>query len=224
MKTRDAVLPSVAFFFGMALMTGPAYLSVAMAADKAQEKAEKAADRAQKAADEAKDAAKEAADKASDKTTTTKEPLTDAWVTSKTKIALFADGRVKGRQVNVETKKGLVMLRGKVDTDEAKNAAEEIAKGIDGVKSVKNELQVVAPAKREAVEEKDDTITDRVKRELEKDAKLKKADIDVKTNAGVVSLAGEVPNITTSAKASWTAWKVVGVKSVKNDLSIKDKK
>jgi osmotically-inducible protein OsmY len=42
------------------------------------------------------------------------------------------------------------MLRGKVDSDEAKNAAEEIAKGIDGVKSVKNELQVVATSKREA--------------------------------------------------------------------------
>jgi hyperosmotically inducible protein len=224
MKTRDVVLPSVAFFFGMALVTGPAYLSVATAADKPQEKAEKAADRAQKAADEAKDAAKEAEDKASDKTSANKQPVTDSWLTAKTKIALVADGRVKGRQINVETKKAVVMLRGKVDTDEAKNAAEEVTKSVDGVKSVKNELQVVPPAKREAVEEKDDTITERVKRELDKDPKLKKANIDVKTNAGVVSLSGEVPDITTSAKASWTGWKVVGVKSVKNDLTIKEKK
>jgi osmotically-inducible protein OsmY len=42
-------------------------------------------------------------------------------------------------------------------------------------------------------------------------------------HAGVVSLTGEVPNIKTSAQASWTAWKVAGVKSVKNDLTVKEK-
>ncbi|HEV8328164.1 MAG TPA: BON domain-containing protein, partial [Nitrospiraceae bacterium] len=67
-----------------------------------------------------------------------KTPINDAWLTSKTKIALFADARVKGRQINVEAKDGLVMIRGKVDSDEAKKAAEEIAKLVDGVKSVKN--------------------------------------------------------------------------------------
>jgi hyperosmotically inducible periplasmic protein len=72
--------------------------------------------------------------------------LNDTYLTSKTKIALFADSRVKGTQINVETKKGVVMLRGKVDSGEARSAAAEIAKGIDGVKSVKNELQVVAPS------------------------------------------------------------------------------
>jgi hyperosmotically inducible protein len=153
-----------------------------------------------------------------------KTPIQDSWVTAKTKIALFADARVKGRQINVETQKGLVMIRGKVDSDEAKKAAEEIAKMVDGVKSVKNELQVVAPSKREAVEEKDDAITARVKNNLKKESKLKNADIDVKTNAGVVSLTGEVPDILTSAHASWTAWKVHGVKSVKNDLTLKEKK
>jgi osmotically-inducible protein OsmY len=203
-------------------------LSAAMPAEKAQEKAEKAADRAEKAADKAEDAAKKAEQKAEhkgnvEKTSANKEPVNDSWLTAKTKIALFADARVKGRQINVETKNGKVMLRGKVDTDEAKNVAEETAKGIDGVKSVKNELQVVPPAKREAVDEKDDTITTRVKREIAKDSRLSKADIDVKTNAGVVSLTGEVPDLTSSAKASWTAWKVIGVKSVKNDLSVNKK-
>ena len=161
---------------------------------------------------------------AADVATPTKEPVTDSWLTSKTKIALFADARIKGRQINVETKNGVVMLRGKVDSDEAKMAAEETAKNIDGVKSVKNELQVVPPEKREAIAEKDDAITDHVKREIAKDSRLNKAKIDIKTNAGVVSLTGEVPDLTTSAKASWTAWKVSGVKSVKNDLTVMNKK
>jgi len=34
---------------------------------------------------------------------------------------------------------------------------------------------------------------------------------------------GEVLNLMTSARASWTAWQVPGVKSVKNDLTVKEK-
>ena len=153
-----------------------------------------------------------------------KTPIKDSWLTAKTKIALAANDRVKGRQVSVETKKGVVMLRGKVDSDDAKNAAEEVAKGIDGVKSVKNELQVVAPSKREAVEDKDDAITDLVKKQISKDKRLKNADISVQTNAGVVSLTGEVRDLMTSAQASWVAWNVPGVKYVKNDITLKEKK
>ena len=152
-----------------------------------------------------------------------KAPITDTWLTAKSKIALFADDRVKGRQIDVKTTKGVVMLRGKVDSDVAKKAAEEIATGLDGVKRVKNELQVVAPSRRDAVEEMDETITAHVKEHLAKDAHLKKADIAVQTNAGVVSLTGEVRNIMTSAHASLTAWRVPGVKSVKNDLTVKKK-
>jgi len=115
------------------------------------------------------------------------------------------------------------MLRGKVDSDAAKQAAEGIAKGIDGVKSVKNELQVVAPSKREAIDDKDDAITARVNAKIAQDSNLNKAGIRVQTNAGVVSLSGEVPDIMTSANASWTAFFVPGVKSVKNDLTVKEK-
>jgi hyperosmotically inducible periplasmic protein len=149
--------------------------------------------------------------------------VNDSWLTAKTKIALAADARVKGRQIEVETKEGRVVLRGKVDSDEAKRAAEGITAGLDGVKTVKNELQVIAPSTRDAVEEKDEAITVRVKEHFAKDAHLKNADIDVQTNAGVVSLTGEVREITTSAHASWTARQVPGVKSVKNDLTVKEK-
>jgi osmotically-inducible protein OsmY len=150
-----------------------------------------------------------------------KEMMSDSWITAKTKMSLASDQRVKGRQVSVETAQGLVILRGKVDSDEAKTAAEQTAKSIDNVKEVKNELQVVAPSGREAVEDKDEIVTARVKKSFSKDAALRKANIGVVTNAGVVSLTGEAPDLTTSALASWSAWKLKGVRSVKNDLTIK---
>ena len=152
-----------------------------------------------------------------------KTPINDAYLTAKTKIALFADSRVKGSEINVESAQGLVMIRGKVDSDASKQAAEGIAKSIDGVKSVKNELQVVAPAKREATDDQDSAITARVNQQFEKDAYFKKAGIRAQTNAGVVSLSGEVKDLMASAKASWIAWRVDGVKSVKNDLTVKEK-
>jgi hyperosmotically inducible protein len=152
-----------------------------------------------------------------------KTPINDMWLTAKTKIALFADSRIKGSEITVETSQGSVMIRGKVDSDAAKQAAEAIAKGIDGVKTVKNDLQVVAPAKREATDDKDEAITARVNAQIVKDSYLKDAGIHAQTNAGVVSLSGEVSSLMTSAQASWTVWQVPGVKSVKNDLTVKEK-
>jgi hyperosmotically inducible periplasmic protein len=152
-----------------------------------------------------------------------KTPINDAWLTAKTKIVLAADSRVKGWQINVETTTGQVMLRGKVDSDAAKQAAEEITKILDGVKTVKNDLEVVAPAMREATDDKDKAITTRVNAQIAKDSSLNNAGIHAQTNAGVVSLTGEVKDLMSSANASWTAWQVPGVKSVKNDLTVKEK-
>src|SRR5688572_29035620 len=80
--------------------------------------------------------------------------MSDSWITAKTKIALFADSRVKGSDISVATTNGMVIIRGKVDTETAKQAAEAIAKDIQGAKAVKNDLQVVAPSKREAIDDK----------------------------------------------------------------------
>ena len=165
--------------------------------------------------------AADTADKAKEQAQTTtqeaKTMVTDSWVTSKTKISLFADERVKGTQVSVDTTKGVVHLRGKVDSAEAKSAAGEIAQGVEGVKSVKNDLQVVAPTARKAVDASDSDIAKAVGTRLSKNTQLKK--VDVRTDAGVVTLTGEVATIGASAKASEMARGVSGVKSVKNELT-----
>ena len=165
----------------------------------------------------AADTADKAKEKAQTTTQETKTMVTDSWVTSKVKISLFADERVKGTQVSVDTTKGVVHLRGKVDSAEAKSAASDIAQGVEGVKSVKNDLQVVAPAARKAVDANDSDIAKAVVTRLSKDTQLKK--VDVRTDAGVVTLTGQVPTIGASAKASEMARGVPGVKSVKNELT-----
>ena len=169
--------------------------------------------------DKAKGAAEDTKDTTKSMTHEAKQGMSDSWITSKTKIALFSDDRVKGSQVHVETKGGTVMLRGKVDDADAKTAAGEIAKGIDGVKSVKNELQVVAPGNRKAVDADDNQISKSIENRFKQDPQLKHAKIDAKVNAGVVTLTGEVKSIDTSARASELARGIPGVRSVKNDLT-----
>jgi hypothetical protein len=90
--------------------------------------------------------------------------LNDAWLTAKTKIALFTDARVMGREINVESAQGLVMIRGDVSSDETKKTVEGIANGVDGVKSVQNDLQVVRPSQREVINDKNEagTLRDRI--------------------------------------------------------------
>jgi hyperosmotically inducible protein len=143
--------------------------------------------------------------------------VTDSWITSKVKIALFADSRVEGREVHVNTKGGVVTLRGKVDSAEAKTAAGEITKGSEHVKGVRNELQVVADSNRSEVNASDKDIAKNVQTRFSHDSRLKTVNVDV--NNGVVSLSGEVKSIDASAKASEVARSVAGVRSVKNDLT-----
>jgi hyperosmotically inducible protein len=150
-----------------------------------------------------------------------KTEVTDSWVTSKAKIALFSDSRVKGRQIKVETMKGMVTLRGKVDSEEAKSAAGDAVKAVEHVKGVKNDLQIVAPMERKAVDISDKDITARVEKRLKQDSSLKK--ITARTDAGVVTLTGEAPDITASARASELASEVSGVQSVKNEVSLSPK-
>ena len=63
-----------------------------------------------------------------------------------------------------------------------------------------------------------DSSTKAVTSSLAKDPQLKK--IDVRTDAGVVVLSGEVQTMAQSAKASDLAHRIDGVKSVKNELRV----
>ena len=148
-----------------------------------------------------------------------KANVTDSWVTSKTKIALFADERVKGRQISVETKSGTVMLRGKVDSEEAKMAASETAKRVEHVKGVRNELQVVPPADRPKVDTDDKAIMSMVEQRLKDDRQLKGAKINARVDSGIVTLTGEVKSLALSSRASEVLSDVPGVRAVRNDLS-----
>ncbi|MFP2835588.1 molecular chaperone OsmY [uncultured Citrobacter sp.] len=75
------------------------------------------------------------------KDTSVKGYAGDTAITSEVKAKLLADDIVPSRKVKVETTEGVVQLSGTVDSQAQSDRAESIAKAIDGVKSVKNDLK-----------------------------------------------------------------------------------
>ena len=72
----------------------------------------------------------------------TGEYVDDSVITTKVKTELANDEFLKSFQISVETRKGIVELSGFVDSQKAKDRAGQIARGVGGVKSVKNALIV----------------------------------------------------------------------------------
>lgn len=126
--------------------------------------------------------------------------------------------------MHVTTKGGVITLRGKVATDEAKQAAEADAMKIEGAKKVVNHLVVVPKAEQKAVEREDDQIVKDVEHRLWMDPSLKKAGIHVRSDDGIITLTGDVPSLELSVRASEKARQVAGVRAVHNELTVQKQK
>src|SRR5688572_2767988 len=72
----------------------------------------------------------------------TGQAIDDGVVTAKVKAKLIEDPVTKAHQINVETFKGTVQLSGFVETDQARSRALQLARDTEGVKTVKDALQV----------------------------------------------------------------------------------
>ena len=64
------------------------------------------------------------------------------WSPLKVKAALVGDPNVKATEVNVETFKGTVQLSGFVSSNNAMQQAVRVARGIQGVASVRNDMRI----------------------------------------------------------------------------------
>lgn len=72
----------------------------------------------------------------------TGEYFDDTLITTKVKAAILDEKELKSAEVNVETFKGVVQLSGFVNSQSDINKAANIARNINGVKSVKNDMRV----------------------------------------------------------------------------------
>jgi hyperosmotically inducible protein len=66
----------------------------------------------------------------------------DVTLTTKVKTAIFNEPTLKSAEINVETFKGVVQLSGFVSSAAAETKAVEVARGVAGVVSVRNDMRV----------------------------------------------------------------------------------
>ncbi len=154
--------------------------------------------------------------------------ITDTAITAKVKAKFADDSRLKTSKLSVTTNNGVVTLTGAAPSSDAKSAAEDLAKTVDGVKSVDD--QIASPSLADEVGSKakhaahstgkvasDSWITTKVKSELLADSVTKALDISVSTTGGVVTLSGTLATSAQVDQAVAVAKKVKGVKSVNSD-------
>lgn len=144
----------------------------------------------------------------------------DAWVTAKVKMALVAAEGIPGAQVRVDTTGGRVTLFGDVATSAEKAKAEEVAGGIQGVRSVRNLIVVASkPHAGDTVQPSDAQLKQSVELALREDEALAGTAIEVRSaQSGVVHLSGRAKSFSEHRRAIGTAAGVLGVRRVESDV------
>lgn len=147
----------------------------------------------------------------------------DAWVTTKVKLSLMTSDGVSASAVNVDTIDGRVTLHGWVPTAAEKASAEQVAKQVDGVREVRNLLQVLPRANDARVSASDDQLAESVAAALKADTALRGSGIRVQSvNQGVVLLTGKARTLSDTYRAVDTAAGVPGVRRVASEIQSPD--
>ena len=150
---------------------------------------------------------------------TASDRLADGWLATKIQAQYFADEDVKARFINVSADEGVVTLKGRVDTEAAREEAVSIAKNTDGVRKVQDMLLVGAPANSEEAREAA-WITTQIQARYFADSVVDGGDIDVTTNNGVVTLSGRVNSAAEKSDAVAVARSIDGVTQVEDRLVV----
>lgn len=147
----------------------------------------------------------------------------DAWMAFKIRSRLLVKGNVSATSTKVDVQNGVVMLTGTADNAAQKELTEVYAKDIDGVKSVKNDIKITAPAANRPMGEKmdDASITSQVKYALLSHKSTSALQTKVTTTDGVIVITGEAASEAEKSLVTKLAQDVRGAKSVTNSMTIK---
>ena len=148
----------------------------------------------------------------------------DKWIATKVKGALMFHRNVSGTKTEVDVANGVVTLRGETTSLAQKELTAEYARGVEGVKDVKNEMTVAkAPKKSDATlgEKIDDaSINAQTKWALLSHRSTSALQTKVETKDGVVTLSGKAKNAAEKDLVTKLVSDINGVKKVVNNMRI----
>lgn len=136
------------------------------------------------------------------------EPRPDHQIRENVENNLALDPAADVLDVRVTVKDSVVTLRGEVQSWQEKQLAEYLAKGVDGVRGVVNELGIEYKVRRPDPEIRED-----VRARLRWDALVRDGLLDVRVENGTVKLSGFVGSLAEKLRAYGDAW-VAGVQAV----------
>mgnify|MGYP003586163567 FL=1 len=136
-----SVLAVSALALGLAACSKTEEPTVGQRMDSAVEKTEQAAADARVKADNAMQSAENSAKDAANSAMTA---VDDATITARVNASLAQDPDLSALKINVDTVNGKVTLNGPAPTTVARDRAESLAKAVDGVTAVNNQLVVTA--------------------------------------------------------------------------------
>jgi len=160
------------------------------------------------------------------------DSVKDAWIDGKLEAVYALNRHLSAFAIDTSVAQGVVHLTGQVRTDIDRDLAGELAKGIDGVVDVDNDLLLAARAADAAITVTptarsfgvwidDATTTASVKTKLLNNPNTDGLQIDVDTRGDVVTLSGEVGSTEQSALAEELARNTGDVKDVRNQLVVR---
>jgi osmotically-inducible protein OsmY len=140
----------------------------------------------------------------------------DDRIESSAKTSYVFKNYLKGDDIKIRSKDGVVTLTGSVSEESHKSLAKETVAGLPGVKSVDNRLEVkgARPA-----ENSDAWLTAKVKTTLLFHRNVSVM-TEVSTKDGIVTLRGEATNQAQKDLTAEYAKDVEGVKDVKNEMTV----
>ncbi len=147
--------------------------------------------------------------------------IDDTVVTTKVKSALLGNEDIKGIDIKVETRKGMVLLSGFVDNPSQIERAVSVAKGVEGVKGVEMGMTLKEGKVTVGNQVDDGILTAKVKSALLAEKSIKSIQIAVVTSKGQVQLSGFVDSSAQIDRAIAVTQAVEGVQGVVNEMSVK---
>jgi hyperosmotically inducible periplasmic protein len=150
----------------------------------------------------------------------------DTWLYLKVKSTLAYHSSVSGYNTQVELKQGVVTLKGEATSEAQKELTTEYAKDVEGVKEVKNEMNVAAAADKPTVKPDlatlidDASISAQVRMALMSHRSTSAFKTSVATLEGVVTVGGNAKNAAEKDLVSKLVTDINGVKSVVNHMVV----
>jgi hyperosmotically inducible periplasmic protein len=144
--------------------------------------------------------------------------MDDSILSTKVKSKMIGDEFVKARYIDVDVLNGVVYLIGVVKSASQKRMAADLARSVEGVRHVENQLVVGKTTIGQSLN--DTMLTSKIRAKLLQDPDIRSTNIDVDTNNNIVTLTGIVSTHNEKNRVLYVVQQVTGNRQIKDNLSI----